>query len=121
MNTGFAPTFAGGFSGGSSTTSHLAMVTWNWVLLYPQVTHTDDITFDASLKLPPGWKFGTALRVARELRGEINFAPVSLTNLVDSPVLAGEFFRAIPLKTANPTVEIDIAADSTNRWRRARE
>jgi predicted metalloprotease with PDZ domain len=107
-----APTFAGGFSGGSSTTSHLAMVTWNWVLLYPPVTHTDDITFDASLKLPPGWKFGTALRVAKESRGEINFAPVSLTNLVDSPVLAGEFFRAIPLKTGERPVEIDIAADS---------
>src|ERR1051326_5760782 len=30
-----APTFAGGFSGGSSTTSHLAMVTWNWVLPFP--------------------------------------------------------------------------------------
>src|ERR671926_702698 len=107
-----APTFAGGFSGGSSTTSHLAIVTWNWFLLYPQVTHTDDITFEPSLKLPPGWKFGTALRGAKESRGEINFAPVSLTNLVDSPVLAGEFFRAIPLKTANPTVEIDVAADS---------
>jgi predicted metalloprotease with PDZ domain len=107
-----APTFAGGFSAGSSTTSHLAIVTWNWVLLYPPVAHTDDITFDASLKLPPGWKFGTALTVARESRGEITFAPVSLTNLVDSPVLAGEYFRVLPLKTTKPTVEMDIAADS---------
>ena len=107
-----APTFAGGFSAGSSTTSHLAMVTWNWVLLYPPVSHTDDITFDASLKLPPGWKFGTALTVERESRGQIDFAPVSLTNLVDSPVLAGEYFRVIPLKTAKPPVEMDIAADS---------
>ncbi|HZT60483.1 MAG TPA: hypothetical protein VFA21_17905, partial [Pyrinomonadaceae bacterium] len=107
-----APTFAGGFSGGSSTTSHLAMMTWNWVLLYPPVTSTDDITFDASLKLPQGWKFGTALTVEKESRGEINFAPVSLTNLVDSPVLAGEYFRVLPLKTTKPTVEMDIAADS---------
>lgn len=107
-----APTFAGGFSGGSSTTAHLAMVTWNWVLLYPPVARTDDITFDAHLRLPAGWKFGTALRVERESRGEIDFAPVSLTNLVDSPVLAGEYFRAIPLKTGERPVEIDIAADS---------
>lgn len=107
-----APTFAGGFSGGSSTTSHLAMVTWNWVLLYPPVSNTDDLTFEPSLRLPPGWKFGTALRGAKESRGEVNFAPVSLTNLVDSPVLAGEFFRAIPLKTGERPVEIDIAADS---------
>ena len=107
-----APTFAGGFSAGSSTTAHLAIVTWNWVLLYPSVTHTDDITFDASLRLPPGWKFGTALRVEKESKGEITFAPVSLTNLVDSPVLAGEYFRAIPLKTGERPVEIDLAADS---------
>ncbi len=107
-----APTFAGGFSGGSSTTAHLAMVTWNWVLLYPPVANTDDITFDASLKLPPGWKFGTALRVAGERRGVIDFAPVSLTNLVDSPVLSGEYFRVIPLKTGERPVEMDIAADS---------
>jgi len=107
-----APTFAGGFSGGSSTTSHLAMVTWNWVLLYPPVASTDDITFDASLKLPQGWKFGTALTVEKESRGEITFAPVSLTNLVDSPVLSGEYFRVLPLKTTKPTVEMDIAADS---------
>jgi predicted metalloprotease with PDZ domain len=107
-----APTFAGGFSAGSSTTAHLAIVTWNWVLLYPPVTHTDDITFEASLRLPPGWKFGTALRVQKESKGEITFAPVSLTNLVDSPVLAGEYFRAIPLKTGERPVEIDLAADS---------
>ncbi|MDT5293563.1 MAG: hypothetical protein QOJ76_443, partial [Acidobacteriota bacterium] len=80
-----APTFAGGFSAGSSTTSHVAIVTWNWLLLYPQVTHTDDITFDASLRLPAGWKFGTALPVEKESGGRIDFRPVSLTTLVDSP------------------------------------
>lgn len=107
-----APTFSGGFTSGSSTTSHLAIFSWNWILLYPQVTHTDDITFDASLKIPQGWKFGTALRATKESKGEIDFEPVSLTTLVDSPVLAGEHFRAIPLSTAKPTVEMDIAADS---------
>jgi predicted metalloprotease with PDZ domain len=107
-----APTYAGGFTSGSATTSHLAIVTWNWILLYPQVTHTDDITFDASLRLPPGWKFGTALTTEKESKGEIDFAPVSLTTLIDSPVLAGEYFRAIPLSTTKPTVEIDLAADS---------
>jgi predicted metalloprotease with PDZ domain len=107
-----APTFAGGFSAGSSTTAHLAIVTWNWLLLYPQVTHTDDITFDASLRLPAGWKFGTALPIEKESGGRVDFRPVSLTTLVDSPVLAGEFFRAVPLKTGNPRVEIDMAADS---------
>jgi predicted metalloprotease with PDZ domain len=107
-----APTYAGGFTSGSSTTSHLMIFSWNWILLYPRVTHTDDLVFDASLKLPPGWKFGTGLGVERESKGQVEFAPASLTTLVDSPVLAGEYFRAIPLSTSKPAVEMDIAADS---------
>jgi predicted metalloprotease with PDZ domain len=107
-----APTFAGGFSSGSSTTSHLAVFSWNWLLLYPPVAHTDNLMFDASLRLPPGWKFGTGLTVERESEREVNFRAASLTTLVDSPVLAGEYFRAIPVSTAKPAVEIDIAADS---------
>jgi predicted metalloprotease with PDZ domain len=35
-----------------------------------------------------------------------------LTTLVDSPLLAGEFFRKIPLDTGARPVELDIAADS---------
>jgi predicted metalloprotease with PDZ domain len=107
-----APTFSGGFTSGSSTTSHLAIFSWNWALLYPPVAHTDDITFNASLKLPAGWKFATGLSVEKESKGQIDFAPVSLTTLVDSPVLAGESFRAIPLSNTKPAVELDIAADS---------
>ena len=44
---------------------------------------------------------------------EIDFAPVPLTQLVDSPVLAGEFFRTIPLAPeAEPAHRLNIAADS---------
>jgi len=59
----------GAFSSGPSTTSQLAVT--------------------ARLRLPPGWKYGTALETTTETHGEIAFAPVSLTTLVDSPVLAG--------------------------------
>jgi predicted metalloprotease with PDZ domain len=107
-----APTFSGGFSSGSSTTAHLAIYSWNWLLLYPSVTHSDDITFDASIRLPANWKYGTGLDTERAARGLVEFKPASLTKLVDSPVLAGEFFRAVPLSTQKPTVELDLAADS---------
>lgn len=104
-----APTYERGFS---STTSHLFVFWWDWLLLHPPVAHTDDLMVDASLRLPPGWKFGTGLTVERESAGEVNFRAASLTTLVDSPVLAGEYFRAIPLSTAKPAVEMNIAADS---------
>ena len=107
-----APTYAGGFTSGSSTTSHLFVFSWNWLLLYPKVAHTDDLTFDASIRLPAGWQYGTGLDTERESRGAVEFRPASLTKLVDSPVLAGEFFRKVPLSTAKPSVELDMAADS---------
>jgi len=108
-----SPTFAGGFTAGASTTSHLAIVTWNQLLLYPEGANIGEVTFKADLTLPAGWKFGTSLPLSGHAGhpGQVNFAPVSLERLVDSPVLAGEYFLVIPL-AANPPNEIDIAADN---------
>ncbi|MDQ4094015.1 MAG: M61 family peptidase, partial [Actinomycetota bacterium] len=107
-----APTFAGSVSSDSSTTSHLAVFWWDWILLYPSVAHTDDLMVEASLRLPPGWKFGTGLTMQRESESEVNFRAASLTTLVDSPVMAGEYFRVIRLSTGKPAVDMNIAADS---------
>jgi predicted metalloprotease with PDZ domain len=104
-------TFEGGFSAGSSATDKLALISWNQVLLYPKGWKTDDINYSASLKLPGGWKFGTPLPVASQSGNEITFATVSLTTLVDSPVITGEFLKIVPL-AQNPLTEMDIAADS---------
>ena len=104
-------TFEGGFSAGSSATDKLALISWNQVLLYPKGWKTDDINYSASLKLPGGWKFGTPLPVASQSGNEITFATVSLTTLVDSPVVTGEFLKIVPL-AQNPLTEMDIAADS---------
>jgi predicted metalloprotease with PDZ domain len=108
-----SPTFAGGFTAGASTTSHLAIVTWNQLVLYPDGANVADVTFKPNLTLPPGWKFGTSLNIAKQTTNKVDFAPVSLERLVDSPVLAGEYFLVIPL-AANPPNEIDIAADDAS-------
>ena len=104
-------TFEGGFSAGSSATDKLAIISWNQVLLYPKGWKSDDINYSASLKLPDGWKFGTPLPVASHSGNEIKFSTVSLTTLVDSPVITGEFLKVVPLAQDPPT-EMDIAADS---------
>ncbi len=104
-------TFEGGFSAGSSATDKLAIISWNQVLLYPAGFKSDDINYTASLKLPPGWKFGTPLPVASQSGNEIHFSTVSLTTLVDSPVITGEFLKVVPL-ASDPVTEMDIAADS---------
>jgi predicted metalloprotease with PDZ domain len=99
------------FTGGASATDKMTVLSWNTVLLYPEGWTSDELTYQASLRLPDGWKFGTPLPVASQSGAELKFNPVSLTMLVDSPVIAGEYLRVVPL-SENPRQEMDIAADS---------
>jgi len=102
-----------GFSSAASCTQELLLHSWNQTLLYPSGVASDALTFEASLKLPPGWKYGTALPVASESGGLIRFAPATLTTLVDSPVLAGANFRRVDLAPgATPHEYLDMACDS---------
>ena len=107
------PTSTTGFTSSASSSAQLAVINWNQVLLYPQGSTSDALTYNVSLRLPAGWKFGTALQVARESREAVNFKPVSLTTLVDSPLVAGAYFRRIELSPGNsPPHYIDLVADS---------
>ena len=99
------------FTGGASATDKMTVLSWNTVLLYPEGWTSDELTYKANLRLPEGWKFGTPLPVASQSGAELKFNPVSLTMLVDSPVIAGEYLRIVPL-SENPRQEMDIAADS---------
>lgn len=108
-----SPAEASGFSSGASASANMTVISWNQVLLYPANTASDDVTFQASLKLPAGWKFGTALPVATQSGETIQFQPVKLTTLVDSPVISGMYYRAVQLTPGQtPSHEIDMAADS---------
>ncbi len=95
------------------STDQLMILNWNVVLLYPQGKPAADYTYKASLRLPPGWKFGTALPIESQSGDTVNFAPASLVTLVDSPLLAGAHYRAVPLPApGTPPQELDMAADS---------
>ncbi len=91
------PPKAEGFSSGASSSAQLAVISWNQVVLYPKDGKPDDVIVSPSLKLPQGWKYATALQTKEQVDGIINFTPVSLMMLVDSPVLAGAHFRRIDL------------------------
>ena len=103
---------AGG--GGPAASSNILDLNWNAVVLYPKGVRSDDVTFAPSITLPAGWKSGTALPV-QTLRGDnVDFAPVSLTTLIDSPVIAGLHYRQIDLTKAgeHPAHVMDLVADS---------
>ena len=82
------PEATSGFTAGASATDKLVVISWNQNLLYPSGRPAQDIIFKPSLKFPEGWKFGTALPIARQQGNKIEFKPVSLNRLVDSPVSA---------------------------------
>jgi predicted metalloprotease with PDZ domain len=108
------PLETSGFTAGASATDNLVVISWNQNVLYPSGRRAQDIILKASLKLPEGWKFGTALPIARREGNEIEFKPVSLNRLVDSPVSAGQFYRVVDVTPPGEPIhhEIDIAADS---------
>jgi predicted metalloprotease with PDZ domain len=113
-----SPPETGGFSSGSSITSQLALLSWNQFLLYPKDVPSDKIEFQASLKVPAGWRYGTALPIQSETGNQILFKPSSLTTLVDSPVQTGANFKTVDLSPGGPVSHyLHIAADSERATR----
>ena len=98
----------------SLASSKVLDLVWNQLILYPQNTATDAVTVTASVRLPQGWKFGTALTQAQSSPGTIEFQPVTLTKLVDSPLVAGQYYRRIPLtpEGEKPEHVIDMVGES---------
>lgn len=91
--------------------AHQLLLAWNTAILYPLGIDKLKLMVRPSVILPPGWKQGSSLRVTGESGNRIDFALLSIERLIDSPVLAGEYFRAVPLHSAWPA-ELDITGDS---------
>ena len=103
---------ASGFSAGSSTSANLAMLSWNEVVLYPEGMNAADVMLAPSVRLPDGWQYGTALEKTGGDATDPTFANVTLERLVDSPLLAGKYFREVPLAPElTPKHYLDLVAD----------
>ncbi len=101
-----------GSTAGASTSANLAIVSWNELVLYPAGHPAADIDVQPAVKLPADWQYGTALSKTGESNGIIQFETVSLEQLIDSPLLAGRYFREFPLAPeVTPKVYLDLAAD----------
>ena len=96
-----------------SSTAKLAVLNWYMVTLYPLGQEPADLIYVATLRLPQGWKYGTALPVAKESAGFIEFAPAPLATVIDSPVLAGLYLRHIDLSPGQtPAHTVHVAAEA---------
>ena len=103
-----SPSERGGFTAGATASAQMMVLSWNWLLLYPQGYEADQIFYRASLRLPAGWQSGSALPVASRSGNTVDYQSASLYTLIDSPVIAGRYFRALPLTSpgAKPAVEL---------------
>ncbi len=107
----------------SAASSKVLDLLWNQVVLYPQNTATDSVEVTASIRLPEGWKSGSALATtgrsessgsSESLGSSAQFQPVSLTRLVDSPLIAGRWYRQVQLSAPgeSPVHVIDLVGES---------
>ncbi len=94
-----------------TSTESLAIILWNQLLLYPAGVRSDDVQYAARLKLPAGWSLATALPKAGAGGDTVQFQPVSLTRLIDSPVLSGRYLKTVALG-GQPNTFVHFAADS---------
>ena len=91
----------------------IANLEWNEVVMYPAGYFSRDISVDATLKLPGGWKYATALETASATGDVVRFAPTTLNTLVDSPLYAGLYYSRIDLSpTPTDPVHLNIFADA---------
>ena len=99
---------------GVSATDKLMALEWNDVVLYPAEPAAEKLTYEAKIRLPEGWKFGTSLPVENAGVNEVTFKPISLDLLVDSPIIAGEFYRAVDITPQGEPIhhELDMVSDS---------
>jgi predicted metalloprotease with PDZ domain len=99
---------------GYSATDKVMVLEWNDVLFYPAGTPATELTYEASIQVPEGWKFGTALPIDSQSGNKVTFKPASLDRLVDSPLIAGQYYRALDITPPGEPIhhELDMVADS---------
>jgi predicted metalloprotease with PDZ domain len=93
-------------------TPEMENVEWNAVALYPAGYYSRDITFAASVRVPDGWHIATALETASVDGSTTHFKPTTFNTLVDSPLIAGRYYKQFDLDPGGPArVSLDVIAD----------
>ncbi|HEY3812800.1 MAG TPA: peptidase M61 [Caulobacteraceae bacterium] len=93
-------------------TPDMENVEWNTVALYPAGYFSRDITFAASVRVPDGWRIATALETASVEGSTTHFKPTTFNTLVDSPLIAGRYYKQFDLDPGGPArVSLDVIAD----------
>ncbi|MGH8318394.1 MAG: M61 family metallopeptidase [Steroidobacteraceae bacterium] len=102
------------FPASDRITPHLMGLEWNVATLYYAGYPTRAQIFQPTLVIPAGWGYASALQTEKRSGGRITFKPVPLNTLVDSPVIAGQYFREIDVTPPASPVHryLDLVGDT---------
>jgi predicted metalloprotease with PDZ domain len=98
-----------GEQGRNVMTPDMESIQWIAHSLYPAGYYVRRIPFSVTLKVPDRWRVATALKPARTDSRGIMYETVPYDVLVDSPAIAGAYYRQIPLSA---DVTLDVIADT---------
>lgn len=94
-------------------TPEMLNLQWNANSLYPQGVDTRNLQAQASVTLPRGWSYASALETERREGDTVVFKPISYDHLVDSPLFAGEHYQRFDLEPgAKAPVHLNVFADT---------
>jgi len=95
-----------------SIAPNLVDLKWINVALYPAGYYVRQIPVTASVTLPDGWQYATALETASADHGHVRFQTTSFETLMDSPLIAGRYFQKIDLNPGGRSrVTLNMMAD----------
>ncbi len=98
--------------GGVSIAPNLLKIDWLQNTLYPAGWFARRVPVDATLTLPEGWGYGVALETASRTGSTVRFKTTTLETLMDSPLIAGRYYRDLDLDPgATVKVTMAMAAD----------
>ncbi|MEO8810888.1 MAG: M61 family peptidase, partial [Rhodanobacter sp.] len=97
-------------------TPNLLDLTWDHVALYQAGFPTKLQLYQPTLVIPADWHYASALRTAQRNGESITFKPVPFNTLVDSPVIAGKYFREVDVTPAGSSVRryLDMVGDDAS-------
>ncbi len=93
-------------------TPEMLNLQWNTTALYPAGVYARNIKAQASVTLPAGWDYATALETASRTGDTVTFKPIDFDDLVDSPMFAGKYYKRIVLDDKGKApVALNVFAD----------
>lgn len=102
----------GGTQGRVVMTPEMLNLQWNANSLYPAGVITRNLQAQASVTLPKGWSYATALETERRDGDTVVFKPIRYDHLVDSPLFAGRYYQQFDLDPgAKVPVHLNVFAD----------